>query len=174
MAAGGNEMHSSFLRLALDEARKCVPTPTAFCVGAVITIRYTEHFKPVVLATGYSRELAGNTHAEANALAKARQLTAAELREIIPSISPDVTIDDLLSKADIYSTMEPCSIRTSSLAPCADAIVAARLRRCLIGVREPDDFVKCEGAQRLKNAGVEVVWVKGLEQECLEVARAGR
>lgn len=167
------EMHLSFLRLALDEARKCVPTPTAFCVGAVITVRYAEHFKPAVLATGYSRELPGNTHAEANALTKARQLTAAELRELIPSISSDVTIDDLLSKADIYTTMEPCSVRTSGLAPCADGIVAARLRRCLIGVSEPDDFVKCEGAQKLKDGGVEVIWVKGLEQECLEVARTG-
>lgn len=168
-----NETHLSFLRLAIDEAKKCVPTPTAFCVGAVITVRYAEHFKPVALATGYSRELTGNTHAEANALAKARQLTAAELRELIPSISPDTTIDVLLSKADIYSTMEPCSIRTSGLAPCADAIVAARLRRCFIGVSEPADFVKCEGAGRLRDAGVEVIWMKGFEQECLEVARTG-
>ena len=63
---------------------------------------------------------------------------------------------------------------TSGLSPCADAIIAARIKRCFIGVGEPDDFVKCEGAQKLKDAGVEVIWLSGLEKECLEVARMGR
>ena len=75
--------------------------------------------------------------------------------------------------AVLYTTMEPCSIRTSGLAPCADALIAAKIRRCFIGVGEPDDFVNCEGAQKLKNAGVEVIWINGLEKECLEVARTG-
>ena len=47
------------------------------------------------------------------------------------------------------------------------------MHRCFIGVGEPDDFVRCEGAQKLKAAGIEVVWVKGLEQECLDEARRG-
>lgn len=157
----------------MAEARKCTPTPSAFCVGAVLTVRYPPESDPVVLATGYSRELQGNTHAEANALAKARSLSAAERKELLPALPPNYTIDDLLSHADIYTTMEPCSIRTSGLAPCANAIKDASIRRCFIGVGEPDDFVKCEGAQRLRDAGVEVVWMKGLEHECLEVARTG-
>ena len=70
--------------------------------------------------------------------------------------------------------MEPCSIRTSGLAPCADAVIAAGIKRCFIGVGEPDDFVNCEGARKLKEAGVEVIWLAGLEKECLEVARMGR
>ncbi|KAJ3557006.1 hypothetical protein NM688_g1706 [Phlebia brevispora] len=167
-------VHLSYLKLALEEARKCVPTPTAFCVGAVLTVGYPAEADPVVLATGYSRELPGNTHAEANALAKARALSSAERKGLLPALSPDTTIDDILAHADIYTTMEPCSVRTSGLAPCANAIVDARIRRCFIGVGEPDDFVKCEGAQRLRDAGVEVIWLKGLEQECLEVARTGR
>lgn len=169
----GNDVHLTFLRLALDEARKCTPTPTAFCVGAVLTVHPTEDSKPVVLSTGYSRELPGNTHAEANALAKARQLTVDELRRIVPSFGPEITVDELLSQADVYSTMEPCSVRTSGLRPCADALIAARIRRCFIGVGEPDDFVQCEGAQKLKDAGIDVIWVKGLETECLDVARTG-
>lgn len=167
------DTHLVFLRLALDEARKCTPTPTAFCVGAVLTLSYPGHPKPVVLATGYSRELPGNTHAEANALAKARGITSEQLQQLLPGIAPEVTVDDLLSKADIYTTMEPCSVRTSGLAPCADAVIAAGIRRCFIGVGEPDDFVNCEGAQKLKDAGVEVIWLKGLEKECLDVARTG-
>ncbi|KAI0362123.1 cytidine deaminase-like protein [Trametes cingulata] len=164
-----------FLRLALDEARKCTPSPTAFCVGCVLTASYpSDSSKPVILARGYSRELPGNTHAEANALTKARQLSQRELAELFPDAPHPVDIDTVLAHADIYTTMEPCSVRTSGLPPCADAIIAARIRRCFIGVGEPDDFVKCEGAQKLKDAGVDVVWLSGLEKECLEVARMGR
>ena len=164
-----------YLGLALDEARKCIPVPTAFCVGCVLTATYPpDSDKPTILARGYSRELPGNTHAEANALAKARQLTEKQLLELFPAASSPITVDTILHHADVYTTMEPCSIRTSGLAPCADAIIAARIKRCFIGVGEPDDFVNCEGAQKLKDAGVEVIWMEGLEKECLEVARMGR
>lgn len=168
-----HEMRLKYLRLALEEAQKCTPTPTAFCVGAVITVAHPAESDPIVLATGYSRELPGNTHAEANALAKARDISPADLKALLPAIPSDYTIEDALSSADIYTTMEPCSVRTSGLAPCADAVLKAGIRRCLIGVGEPDDFVNCEGAQRLQDGGVEVIWVKGLEKECLEVARMG-
>ncbi|KAI0780913.1 cytidine deaminase-like protein [Trametes elegans] len=164
-----------FLRLALDEARKCTPSPTAFCVGCVLTVSYPPaSSNSVILARGYSRELPGNTHAEANALAKARQLSPQQLADLFPDAPQPVDIATVLTHADIYTTMEPCSIRTSGLAPCADAIIAARIKRCFIGVGEPNDFVKCEGAQKLKDAGVEVIWLDGLEKECLEVARMGR
>ncbi|KAI0636951.1 cytidine deaminase-like protein [Trametes polyzona] len=167
--------HMDFLRLALDEARKCTPSPTAFCVGCVITATYPPNSsKSTILSRGYSRELPGNTHAEANALAKARSLTQDELAALFPDAPRPIDIDTLLTHADIYTTMEPCSVRTSGLAPCADAVIAARIKRCFIGVGEPDDFVKCEGAQKLKDAGVEVIWLDGLEKECLEVARMGR
>lgn len=164
-----------YLRLALDEARQCTPTPTAFCVGCVLVATYPLNSdKPVVFARGYSRELPGNTHAEANALAKARQLTDDQLLQLFPSASSPIDLDAILPHADVYTTMEPCSIRTSGLAPCADAIIAAGFKRCFIGVGEPDDFVNCEGAQKLKDAGIEVIWLEGLEKECLEVARMGR
>ncbi|KAI0345177.1 cytidine deaminase-like protein [Trametopsis cervina] len=167
-------VHLEMLEVALEEAQKCTPSPTAFCVGAVITLPVPSSSKPIILATGYSRELEGNTHAEANALTKLRSLLPAELHQLVPHLPAETAVADVLAQADIYTTMEPCSVRTSGLAPCADAIVAARMRRCFIGVGEPDDFVQCEGAQRLKDAGIEVVWVKGLEKRCLEVARAGR
>jgi len=64
-------------------------------------------------------------------------------------------------------------VRLSGLSPCADALVSAGIRRCFIGVGEPSDFVICEGAEKLKAAGIEVIWLKGLELECLEVARRG-
>ena len=167
--------HLAFMKIALDEASKCIPTPTAFCVGCVVVAPVcstTGVEARVILSTGYSRELVGNTHAEANALAKAQELSSAELEKFFPDgIPSDGGIGGLLKEADVYTTLEPCSIRTSGLPACADALVDAQVRRCYIGVAEPDDFVICEGAEKLKRGGVEVIWLKGLEQECLDAAR---
>ena len=161
------------MSLALDEARKCTPKPTGFSVGCVLALQ-VENVPPVVLARGYSRELEGNTHAEANALAKARMLTEQQLRELVSSSMPsELSLGALLRKCTVYTTMEPCSVRTSGLAPCADALIDAGISRCFIGVAEPDDFVHCEGAKKLVDAGVEVVWLKGMESECIRVARTG-
>jgi pyrimidine deaminase RibD-like protein len=176
------QQHIQYLRDALSEAAKCTPSPTAFCVGCVLVARYPssnaeQQQQPVVLATGYSRELPGNTHAEANALTKARNLSPEQLSELLlfpTSAGAGCTIDDVLRHTDIYTTLEPCSVRTSGLAPCADALVASKVARCFIGVGEPGDFVQCEGARKLKEAGCQVIWVKGLEEECLAAARRGR
>ncbi|KAG6917972.1 hypothetical protein DXG01_017156 [Tephrocybe rancida] len=165
--------HLHFLQLALDEAAKCVPTPTAFCVGCILVARWPDDFSlPVVLASGYSRELPGNTHAEANALAKAHQLSPTDLSALVPFPPPN-DLESVLACVDVYTTLEPCSVRTSGLSPCADALIKAKVKRCFIGVGEPDDFVNCEGAQKLKDAGVEVIWIDGLEEECLQAARRG-
>ena len=171
-----DQQHFHYIREALSQAAKCVPTPTAFCVGCLLVARYPSITdSPVVLAAGYSRELHGNTHAEANALANARSLAIEELSHMFPSAAGQkpINIDDVLMHTDVYTTLEPCSVRTSGLAPCADALVAARVPRCFIGVGEPDDFVQCEGAQKLKAAGCQVIWLKGLEDDCLAAARRG-
>lgn len=164
--------HAPFMKAALLEAQKCEPSPTAFNVGCVITVRWpSASDQQRVLSVGYSRELPGNTHAEANALAKARELSSDALKAMFPTSAEPPKVDELLQIADVYTTMEPCSVRTSGLAPCADALIAAKIRRCFIGVGEPDDYVVCEGATKLQDAGIEVIWLKGLEQECLEEAR---
>ncbi|KAJ7449882.1 cytidine deaminase-like protein [Mycena latifolia] len=158
---------------ALAEANNCEPTPTAFCVGCVLAVSWpTDDDEPTVVSTAYSRELPGNTHAEANALTKLHSLAAPQIQALFPASSPP-EIHEILPRLDIYTTMEPCSVRTSGLDPCADALIAAGVRRCFIGVREPPDFVKCEGAQKLKDAGIEVVWMEGFEEECLKAARRG-
>lgn len=127
---------------------------------------------PVILATGYSREFPGNTHAEANALLKSQMLSAKELSSLFSTKDP-IQYNSLLQYTDVYTTLEPCSIRTSGLRPCVDVLVELKIKRCMIGVSEPDDFVKCEGAQKLKEAGIEVIWLDGLQDECLAVARRG-
>lgn len=164
-----------FLQLALDETAKCEPSSTAFCVGCVLTAHWPlDSPESVLIATGFSRELTGNTHAEANALAKFRALSQQDIAALFPSADPSsLSAEKILATADVYTTLEPCSIRTSGLAPCADALISARVKRCYIGVGEPADFVNCEGAQKLKEAGIEVIWMQGFEEQCLEAARRG-
>ncbi|KAF8163356.1 cytidine deaminase-like protein [Crassisporium funariophilum] len=173
MAQAEGSEHLDYIRLAIDEANKCTPTPTAFCVGCVLVTRLPINTSPpTILSTGYSRELPGNTHAEANALSKAQDLSPEELQSLFMLETPS-SYAEILTYTDVYTTLEPCSIRTSSLKPCADALITSRIKRCFIGVGEPDDFVKCEGAQRLKDAGIEVIWVSGLQDSCLAAARRG-
>jgi len=165
--------HLRFMKLALAEAENCTPTETAFCVGCILVFRSpSEPNRPLVLSSGYSREIEGNTHAEANALTKFYAMSTEEISALHLPVSFS-SVNDILFHTDVYTTMEPCSVRTSGLAPCSNALIAAGVRRCFIGVDEPSDFVQCEGARRLKDAGVEVHWVKGLEDDCLKVARRG-
>lgn len=144
--------------LALKEASKCIPTLTAFCVGCVIVERDTGR----IITTGYSRELEGNTHAEANAIDKLLR-------------ADSVGAVDLLMGADLYSTLEPCSIRTSGNIPCVRWIIESGIRRVFMGVEEPKDFVECTGVVELRSAGIEVIVVEGddLNQLCLLEARRG-
>jgi pyrimidine deaminase RibD-like protein len=172
-------VHLNFLRLALHEARKCSPTPTAFCVGCVVTAPWPLD-GPIstsrVFSTGFSRELEGNTHAEANALAKMKAMDRSQIAQLLPDgaiLNDGFTVDVVLRHASVYTTLEPCSVRTSGLPPCADALISAQIKRCFIGVREPDDFVICEGTKKLRDAGIEVIYIDDLESECLQVARRG-
>jgi pyrimidine deaminase RibD-like protein len=130
----------AFMRLAIAEAHKSEPTENAFCVGCVV-VR-----DGVVLSTGFSRELPGNTHAEQVALHK---------------------LDFDAGGATLYTTMEPCSTRLSGNTPCVHSCLRARVERVVVGVMEPTNFVVCEGVRLLQDGGVHVDLLQGLEQECL-------
>ncbi|KAG0665855.1 DRAP deaminase [Rhodotorula mucilaginosa] len=157
--------HVRYMRLALAEARKSIPVETAFCVGAVIVSSPTHPTSSpsTVLATGYSRELPGNTHAEQCALDKIKGQGPA-------------AADDVLAGASIYTTMEPCSERLSGNVPCVQRILATGISSVFIGVEEPKDFVECEGTRLLREAGRQVFVVvdpedPDLGKACLQVAR---
>jgi len=168
----------AFLRQALDEARKCDPTPTAYCVGCLIVDTRTHK----ILATGYSRELPGNTHAEECALAKLAKREGESTNPAGKGESGNAgeeveDQDSRLMGLDMYVTMEPCSERLSGNKPCTDRILesAGSIGRVVLGVREPDTFVKCVGVEKLLANGIVVVRNDDveLEMECLEVAKRG-
>lgn len=58
--------------------------------------------------------------------------------------------------ADIYVTLEPCS-HFGKTPPCADRIIAAGIKRCIVAVRDPNPLVSGKGIEKLKNAGIEVI-----------------
>lgn len=130
---------ADLLRLAIELSRSCPPAVGAYSVGALVTDAAGQ-----VISTGYSREpLRGlgdpaRNHAEEVALAK---------------LGPDTR----LAAATVYTSLEPCSPRSSRPLSCTDHILAARIPRVVLALREPALLAVCDGADRLRAAGVEVV-----------------
>ncbi|KAJ2371815.1 hypothetical protein H4S02_009419 [Coemansia sp. RSA 2611] len=139
------EAHIEFMELAIQQAHLARPIDTAFNVGSLLVNGRQ------IIATGYSRELPGNTHAAQCALAKSKATQQAHL----------------VQGAVLYSTMEPCSFRLSGNVPCSTHIIDAGIRQVVIGVKEPTTFSSCQGVARLLEAGIEVIHLKLLEEECL-------
>ena len=61
-----------------------------------------------------------------------------------------------LRGAAIYSSMEPCSQRKSEPESCTQLILRHGFARVVFALYEPDRFVRCRGAQTLREAGVDV------------------
>jgi diaminohydroxyphosphoribosylaminopyrimidine deaminase/5-amino-6-(5-phosphoribosylamino)uracil reductase len=58
--------------------------------------------------------------------------------------------------ATAYVTLEPCA-HHGQTAPCAEALIAAGIIRCVIGCADPSDKVNGKGALMLQAAGIDVV-----------------
>ena len=121
-----------YLRMAVDEGRKCTPSPTSYCVGAVVATADGRIF------AGYTHETSATHHADQEAIAKALA-AGAELRG-----------------AAMYSSMEPCSRRASEPESCTQLIIRHGFARAAFALYEPDCFVCCRGALTLREAGVDV------------------
>lgn len=70
--------------------------------------------------------------------------------------------------SDLFVSLEPCN-HTGKTPPCVDAIIAAGVRRVVIGADDPNPSAK-GGAERLRAAGIEVV--TGVEREAAEELNA--
>ncbi|KAI1387494.1 cytidine deaminase-like protein [Hypoxylon trugodes] len=155
--------HQSYMEFALSLATISPPKPTNYRVGAVVVDTATNE----ILATGYTLELPGNTHAEQccfEKLAKKYSVPSDRLGEVLP--------DSVI----LYTTVEPCSQRLSGNLPCVDRILAIgnKIKTVFAGVYEPEKFVSANSSKRkLEAAGIEFVHVAGLEKEILDVATAG-
>ena len=121
-----------YLRMAVDEGRKCTPSPTSYCVGAVVATADGRIF------AGYTHETSATHHAEQEAIAKALAAGA------------------VLRGAAMYSSMEPCSRRASEPASCTQLIIRHGFARAAFALYEPDCFVCCRGALTLREAGLDV------------------
>lgn len=155
--------HRAYMELALSLARKSPPKPTNYRVGAVVVDQSTND----ILAHGYTLELEGNTHAEQCCLiklAEAHGVSEESLAQVLPQ------------NLVLYTTVEPCSKRLSGNMPCAERILhlSGVIRTVYVGVMEPKKFVADNtGREALEKAGIQFVPVEGMEDEILNVAKAG-
>ncbi|KAI0849732.1 cytidine deaminase-like protein [Daldinia vernicosa] len=157
------EDHQAYMKFALSLATKSPPKPTNYRVGALVVDIATNE----ILATGYTLELPGNTHAEQccfEKLAEKYDIAATRIGEVLPN------------QVALYTTVEPCSQRLSGNLPCVDRILAIgnKIKTVYVGVHEPEKFVSDNSSKRkLENANIGFVHVSGFEKEILEVATAG-
>lgn len=174
--APSDEHHLSYLRQALDLARKSPPKPTNFRVGALlVSYPNNDALSARVLSSGYTLELEGNTHAEQCALAKLASQHSIPESELCKVLTSE-------ANAILYTTLEPCSIRLSGNTPCVQRIIATRspcggiggIRKVIFGAEEPAIFVKgSESCRMMSEAGIEWEYVNGLNDEILAVAKEG-
>jgi diaminohydroxyphosphoribosylaminopyrimidine deaminase/5-amino-6-(5-phosphoribosylamino)uracil reductase len=135
-----------WLSLAIELAKRCPPSDTAFSVGAVVVDE-----SGAELARGFSRETP-LFHAEESALSK---LASAGVN---------------LTGATLYSSLEPCVRRASRPRTCTELIIAAGIRRVVIAWREPPVFVREPGGgDALRAAGVTVVEFADLAERAAAV-----
>jgi diaminohydroxyphosphoribosylaminopyrimidine deaminase/5-amino-6-(5-phosphoribosylamino)uracil reductase len=127
------------VELAWRGRGRAAPNP---CVGAVL-VRDGD-----VAAEGW-HTACGEPHAERECLADARN----------QGVDP--------SQCTLYVTLEPCN-HHGRTPPCTEAILEADIPGVVIGCLDPNPAVAGGGAERLRQAGVEVR-TGVLEQQCLDL-----
>ena len=163
MATSTGDSHSKLMQHALQLAHKSPPQPTNFRVGALL-LKLSDS---TISAEGYTLELPGNTHAEQCCLLKLAERH---------STTEEKLSNFIREPHALYTTIEPCSKRLSGSQPCVERVLRQKswIKKVYVGVQEPDTFVKQnEGQRKLRDAGIEVVHVAGMEDEILAVAKAG-
>jgi diaminohydroxyphosphoribosylaminopyrimidine deaminase/5-amino-6-(5-phosphoribosylamino)uracil reductase len=126
------------MRAAIEAAAavRTITSPNPW-VGAVIVDERAQ-----IVATGATQP-PGGPHAEREALRIAGPAAAG---------------------ATLVTTLEPCS-HTGRTPPCTEAIIAAGIRRVVIGIEDPDPLVAGQGIAALRAAAVDVTL--GVEAEAV-------
>ncbi len=130
------------LQLAALGAGNVAPNPM---VGAVLVNN------DLIIGEGYHMQY-GQAHAEVNCI----NSVASADRHLIP-------------QSTLYVSLEPCS-HFGKTPPCADLIIREKIKKVVVGCRDPFKEVNGKGIEKLQQSGVEVV-TQILERECSELNR---
>jgi diaminohydroxyphosphoribosylaminopyrimidine deaminase / 5-amino-6-(5-phosphoribosylamino)uracil reductase len=117
-----------YMQRALDLARRGIYTTTPNPNVGCVIVKDEQ-----IVGEGYHYK-AGQPHAEVYALNMA---------------------GDKAKGATAYVTLEPCS-HYGRTPPCANALIKAQVKRVVIAMLDPNPLVSGYGAQRLKEAGIDV------------------
>lgn len=139
--------HEIVLKRAIEIARlgagNVSPNPM---VGSVIVL------DDKIIGEGYHQKY-GAAHAEVNAI-----------NSVIDKYE---NAHELLKKAILYVTLEPCA-HFGKTPPCSDLIIKYQIPKVVIGSLDPFEAVNGKGIEKLKNAGIEVI-TGILEKECIDL-----
>ena len=120
----------AFIRRTLALARRAegMTSPNPM-VGAVLV----KHGR--IIAEGYHKK-AGTAHAEAIALERAGKQA---------------------SGSTLYVSLEPCCHKEKRTPPCTEKIIATKIKRVVIALKDPNPKVSGRGIEELRKADIEVV-----------------
>lgn len=128
-----------YMKLAIELAKKGIGHTSPNPIVGAVVVKNNK-----IIGQGY-HEKYGSYHAERNALLNLENAEG----------------------ADLYVTLEPCS-HFGKTPPCTDIIIEKKIKRVIIGAKDPNPLVAGKGIEKLKQAGIEVI-CGILEKECLEL-----
>ncbi|MFR9524434.1 MAG: dihydrofolate reductase family protein [Rikenellaceae bacterium] len=134
-----------YLEQAIELSRNCSPSATSYCVGAVIVTAKGEIFE------GYTHQTSPTHHAEQEAVIKALECGTD------------------LKGATMYSSMEPCSQRSSEPRSCSQIIIEHQFARAIFALYEPNCFINCNGALNMRLAGIDVKCIDSLGESVRQI-----
>jgi diaminohydroxyphosphoribosylaminopyrimidine deaminase/5-amino-6-(5-phosphoribosylamino)uracil reductase len=127
------------LELALKGKGNVEPNPL---VGCVLVKNNT------IIGKGYHSKF-GSAHAEVNAINNA------------------LKNNNTVNGSTLYVNLEPCS-HFGKTPPCTDLIIKHKIKRVVIGMKDPNPYVNGKGISKLRKAGI-VVNSGILSEKCLEL-----
>lgn len=127
------------LKLAIKGRGKVEPNPMVGCV--IVKNRQ-------IIGKGYHKRF-GFHHAEINAINNA------------------LKAGNDLRNSTLYVNLEPCS-HFGKTPPCTDFIIKNKIKRVVIGMKDPNKQVNGKGITKLRKAGIEV-WTGVLNEDCINL-----
>ena len=128
------------IALAKLGAGNVAPNPM---VGAVLV------YNDIIIGEGFHQHY-GQSHAEVNCINSVENFNL-----------------DLIEKATLYVSLEPCA-HFGKTPPCADLIIQYKIKNVVIACRDSFEAVDGKGIEKLKAAGIHVT-IGVLENEALEL-----